>query len=37
VTGNPGCLLQLKKGLADHLPGVSIMHVTEGLAASLKG
>jgi glycolate oxidase iron-sulfur subunit len=37
VTGNPGCLLQLKKGLADHLPGVRIMHVTEVLVASLGG
>ncbi len=37
VTGNPGCLLQLKKGLADHLPGVRIMHLTELLAQSLAG
>jgi glycolate oxidase iron-sulfur subunit len=37
VTGNPGCLLQLKKGLADHLPGVRIMHLTEVLAQSLAG
>ena len=35
VTSNPGCLLQLKKGLAEHLPQVRIMHVTEVLAASL--
>lgn len=35
VTGNPGCLLQLKKGLADHLPQVRIMHLTELLAQSL--
>lgn len=35
VTSNPGCLLQLKKGLADHLPGVRIMHLTEVLATSL--
>ena len=35
VTSNPGCLLQLKKGLADHLPGVKIMHLTEVLAASM--
>ncbi len=35
VTGNPGCLLQLKKGLADHLPGVRIMHLTEVLAQSM--
>lgn len=37
VTGNPGCLLQLKKGLADHLPGVRIMHLTELLAQSMAG
>jgi len=37
VTGNPGCLLQLKKGLADHLPEVRIMHLTEVLAQSLAG
>lgn len=37
VTGNPGCLLQLKKGLADHLPQVRIMHLTEVLAQSLAG
>jgi glycolate oxidase iron-sulfur subunit len=37
VTGNPGCLLQLKKGLADHLPGVRIMHLTEVLAQSMAG
>jgi glycolate oxidase iron-sulfur subunit len=36
VTGNPGCLLQLKKGLADHLPEVKIMHLTEVLAQSMK-
>jgi len=35
VTGNPGCLLQLKKGLADHLPQVRIMHLTELLARSM--
>jgi len=35
VTGNPGCLLQLKKGLAEQLPEVRIMHVTELLAASM--
>jgi glycolate oxidase iron-sulfur subunit len=35
VTGNPGCLLQLKKGLADHLPEVRIMHLTELLARSM--
>jgi len=37
VTGNPGCLLQLKKGLADHLPEVRIRHLTEILAQSLAG
>jgi glycolate oxidase iron-sulfur subunit len=36
VTGNPGCLLQLKKGLADHLPQVRIMHLTEVLAQSME-
>ena len=36
VTGNPGCLLQLKKGLADHLPQVKIMHLTELLARSIE-
>jgi glycolate oxidase iron-sulfur subunit len=36
VTSNPGCLLQLKKGLAEQLPGVKIMHLTEVLAASLE-
>jgi glycolate oxidase iron-sulfur subunit len=35
VTGNPGCLLQLKKGLADQLPQVKIMHLTEILAKSM--
>jgi glycolate oxidase iron-sulfur subunit len=37
VTSNPGCLLQLKKGLADQLPGVKLMHLTEVLAASMNG
>jgi len=37
VTGNPGCLLQLKKGLAEQLPRVGIVHVTELLARSLDG
>jgi glycolate oxidase iron-sulfur subunit len=36
VTGNPGCLLQLKKGLAEQLPGVRIMHLTELLARSAR-
>jgi glycolate oxidase iron-sulfur subunit len=35
VTSNPGCLLQLKKGLAEDLPGVRIMHLTELLAQSM--
>jgi glycolate oxidase iron-sulfur subunit len=35
VTSNPGCLLQLKKGLADHLPHVRIMHLTELLTNSM--
>jgi glycolate oxidase iron-sulfur subunit len=35
VTSNPGCLLQLKKGLTDHLPDVKIMHLTEILAQSM--
>jgi glycolate oxidase iron-sulfur subunit len=37
VTGNPGCLLQLKKGLADQMPKVRIMHLTEVLAQSIAG
>jgi len=37
VTSNPGCLLQLKKGLAEHLPHVRIMHLTEVLAKSMAG
>ncbi|MDD5287418.1 MAG: (Fe-S)-binding protein [Desulfuromonadaceae bacterium] len=35
VTSNPGCLLQLKKGLADQMPGVKLMHLTELLAESI--
>ncbi len=35
VTSNPGCLLQLKKGLAEQLPGVRLMHLTEILAESM--
>ena len=35
VTGNPGCLLQLKKGLTEQLPDVKIMHLTEILAQSM--
>jgi glycolate oxidase iron-sulfur subunit len=37
VTSNPGCLLQLKKGLADQLPDVKLMHLTEILAQSMAG
>ncbi len=37
VTANPGCLLQLKKGLAVQLPGVKILHITELLYMSLLG
>jgi glycolate oxidase iron-sulfur subunit len=37
VTSNPGCLLQLKKGLMDQLPSVKIMHLTEVLARSMTG
>ncbi|MDA8431106.1 MAG: (Fe-S)-binding protein [Geobacteraceae bacterium] len=37
VTSNPGCLLQLKKGLAEQLPDVTIMHLTELLALSMAG
>ncbi len=36
VTSNPGCLLQLKKGLADQLPNVKLMHLTEVLAESME-
>jgi glycolate oxidase iron-sulfur subunit len=35
VTGNPGCLLQLKKGLAEGAPGVELLHVTELLLRSI--
>jgi glycolate oxidase iron-sulfur subunit len=37
VTANPGCLLQLKKGLSEQLPQVRIMHITEVLAQSMAG
>lgn len=37
VTSNPGCLLQLKKGLAEQLPNVTLMHLTEVLAKSMDG
>lgn len=36
VTSNPGCLLQLKKGMAEQLPSVRIMHLTEVLAQSMR-
>jgi len=36
VTSNPGCLLQLKKGLADQLPQVRLVHLTELLAQSMR-
>ncbi|MBE0502829.1 MAG: (Fe-S)-binding protein [Desulfuromonadales bacterium] len=36
VTSNPGCLLQLKKGLAEQLPNVRILHLTELLLQSLR-
>jgi glycolate oxidase iron-sulfur subunit len=36
VTSNPGCLLQLKKGLADQLPHVQLLHLTEILALSME-
>jgi glycolate oxidase iron-sulfur subunit len=35
VTSNPGCLLQLKKGLIDQLPDVKLMHLTEILVQSM--
>ncbi len=37
VTGNPGCLLQLRQGLAKGLPQTRVQHLTELLAASLTG
>jgi glycolate oxidase iron-sulfur subunit len=37
VTSNPGCLLQLRKGLAEQLPGVRVMHLTELLLMSMEG
>ncbi|MFZ2949310.1 MAG: (Fe-S)-binding protein [Desulfuromonadaceae bacterium] len=37
VTSNPGCLLQLRKGLADRLPDVKLMHLTELLVLSMRG
>jgi len=35
VTGNPGCLLQLKKALAEQEPGIRVIHLTELLAMSM--
>ncbi|AJE03220.1 (Fe-S)-binding protein [Geobacter pickeringii] len=35
VTSNPGCLLQLKKALAEETPPVRVMHLTEVLHRSL--
>jgi glycolate oxidase iron-sulfur subunit len=37
VTGNPGCLLQLKKALAEQAPEVKVIHLTELLQMSLNG
>lgn len=37
ITSNPGCLLQLKKGLTESLPSVTIAHVTELLVRSIAG
>jgi len=37
VTANPGCLLQLKKGLSEQLPEVGIVHLTELLVRSMEG
>jgi glycolate oxidase iron-sulfur subunit len=36
VTSNPGCLLQLKKALAEALPQVKVIHLTELLRMSLE-
>ncbi|MCM0082650.1 (Fe-S)-binding protein [Geomonas sp. Red32] len=35
VTGNPGCLLQLKKALAESSPQVKVIHLTELLKMSI--
>ncbi|MDD2365481.1 MAG: (Fe-S)-binding protein [Desulfuromonadaceae bacterium] len=35
VTSNPGCLLQLRKGLSEQLPDIKIMHLTELLFTSI--
>jgi glycolate oxidase iron-sulfur subunit len=37
VTGNPGCLLQLKKALAEGEQPVQVVHLTELLYWSLAG
>jgi glycolate oxidase iron-sulfur subunit len=37
VTGNPGCLLQLKKALENATPAVKVIHLTELLVMSLDG
>jgi glycolate dehydrogenase iron-sulfur subunit len=37
VTGNPGCLLQLKKALESATPPVKVIHLTELLLMSLQG
>ena len=37
VTSNPGCLLQLKKALAEAAPQLKVIHLTELLQMSLKG
>jgi len=37
VTSNPGCLLQLKKALAEAAPEVRVIHLTELLLMSLNG
>lgn len=37
VTSNPGCLLQLRKALAEETPPIRVMHVTEVLHRSLTG
>lgn len=37
VTGNPGCLLQLEKGLAVASPAVQVLHLTQLLVRSMQG
>jgi glycolate dehydrogenase iron-sulfur subunit len=37
VTANPGCLLQLKKGLEGCDPPIRVVHITELLAMSMAG